>query len=571
MKKTTLIIFCVTSFLNHKIVHASDASNVSQETSNNLQLLQNAAQEKAQMEANGTAKKVKYLKLMGESNGSAKEELNLTDSEKKLSEGYVHQGLSNRIYQEGCSGENQALCNGSSPSKNGFIQAVAKAYVLMNMTGDSKMLQLEKKAGATTKAQSAENKAPDTKADNKENKDNKAEDYCKYIPTATEAIAAFSQKNMNNGLLAQESQESAQKMSLLKASKSHRERAKGAQIQAAGWLGGAACYVGLLSAGGYAFNKGMGIKLAASTFLGLAYQNEVAKNREYAKKTMAVHDSLPGNGACNPVTENACYCAQPETENDPTYCGKELHKKIIAQNSDRVTCVNENLQTDPSCSCEATQTCFEKLMLRNDINNVLSFSQAQSGPFATVRSLTRGELKGSLFTDATNAQALAVAKDALEKNTLPMSEMELKNISPDAAKAFAQNGLPAKAAALLASIDVPKSSIDQAMAKFQQIGAGSGASASIAASPKRSHLIEFNNANNAMKKANSDTKEDFKSLLNMGKKVEHNRAPSSKVVEFYNKAQMNNQYGTSDQSLFDIISKRYMNAKDRIQIDENTN
>lgn len=61
---------------------------------------------------------------------------------------------------------------------------------------------------------------------------------------ATEGVATAVQMAKSNELKAEEigNGETAQKDAFLKAAKSHDSRAKMAQIQAAGWFGGAGCY-----------------------------------------------------------------------------------------------------------------------------------------------------------------------------------------------------------------------------------------------------------------------------------------------------------------------------------------
>lgn len=361
-------------FLIYSSTLFAESTETKSEGELNQVLLDNAAKAKAQQDRlNADKPKSTLNSLTGKQLPSATD--NLTDQDKQLSENYVHQGMANRIIKENCSGDMAAVCNGEAGKHKfmgmdpGMVKAVSQAYAMFGTMGGDSFLALKKgskadgkdaKAGdktsesgnkPTAKTENKTDGKTDGKTDKDGSKDDKATDYCKYIPTVTEGVATFSQMNLTKELSAQTGNgETAQKDSLLKAAKSHDGRAKMAQIQAAGWFGGAACYAGSAAYGNFAVDKNLVIKIGAATLLGAFFQNEVAANKDYSAKMKKIAESLPGKGDCNPITDNLCYCSQPETENDPQYCMKQIHAKAIAKDSYRVACTDDRLKIDPTCS-----------------------------------------------------------------------------------------------------------------------------------------------------------------------------------------------------------------------------
>jgi hypothetical protein len=108
--------------------------------------------------------------------------LNLTDQEKQISEEFVHQGMGNRVIDENCNKDDEMrkICTGQSGKRkflgldSNMISMLSKAYALIGVSGDLGELSKNKTDGTGTE---------------------KASDYCKYIPTATETIAQFQQQS----------------------------------------------------------------------------------------------------------------------------------------------------------------------------------------------------------------------------------------------------------------------------------------------------------------------------------------------------------------------------------------
>lgn len=542
-------------------------SNITTETNNNNILRNNALNN-----SSGSRSGIVSGGMIGKDS-----QLNITDDEKKLSENFVHQGKANRVYEDQCKSEDmRAICQGSDPSggRAVLIQAVSKAYALFGSLGGDGFLSLKNKNAVTKNADieksnkeidEVKKKGETPTGEKQEKVDEKQTDYCKYIPTATELISQFMQQSAGVALTASSGGDTAQKDALLKAAKNHDERAKGAQIQAAGWWASAACY-GVMMTTVAVPDKNAWIKLAASTFLGGAYQSEVSANKEYAEKTRKVAELLPGKGDCNPVTDKLCYCSQPETENDPTYCFKQIHQKQIAKTSARISCIDNQMKADPTCGCEKNNTCFEKLLLDNDVNNQLGFAYGNNPMFNSVKTLAHGELVGGTLNGASFAQTQAIAKKTLNDlvGKIPASNPSGSDLK--LAKAYQDGGLPPSAAALLASTSVDKGQLNSAMAKMSGLSGLNNAPIASIGGKGLNHLIDFSTSggNNLGKgKTNSQNSAiDFSKLSNIGKKDGNN---SNKLIEFaVEKSQRANQINRKDQSIFEIISNRYAGTVNRL-------
>lgn len=556
---------------------ATTATGVSSatETGTNALLLDNAKKSREAIEKANADKPKQEIRALGPGQKNLNT-TNLTDQEKQLSDNYIHQGLANDIISKNCSGDMTSVCNGNE-GKHKFmgmdpnmVKAIAQAYAMFSaVAGDN--------LGAISKGDSA--KKSDAEAAEKAQKegkevekgDTKANDYCKYIPTATEGVATAVQMAKSKELSGEIGNgDTAQKDYLLQAAKSHDSRAKMAQIQAAGWWGGSACYAVNAATGNFAVDKNLAIKMGAAALLGAFYQSEVSANKEYAEKTRKIADMLPNKGDCNPITDNLCYCSQPSTENDPTYCAKELHKKALAQNSYRVACTTDTLKIDPTCACEKTNTCFDNyLEMQSDGALQLSGLGYSNSPFNSVRALARGELLGGTLNNSAFTQTAAIAKRGLQEisTKIPLDNNMLTKDQKAIADAMISKGIPANVAALMAQNPPSASATNAAMAKIQG-AAGSFKTASVA--PKGSNVIDFSGGNglgiHGNQKGSSAGADD---ILNKLKPGANKAVPNAKILEFAQKAearanqssQIRKDNGTP---LFDIISMRYQTSGRRL-------
>ena len=558
----------------------------SAETATNQTLLSNGAASRKILEdstQNTAPTSIKILGDKGSSTTSSKSDL--TDQDKQLSENYVDQGGANRIIQEKCKGDMAQVCAGTQVDHkvmgmdSSMIKAAAQAYASFGAMGDILPLSKPDKTAdakqdgsgqADSKSDSKTDSKSDSKTDSKsdsksDSKKDKATDYCKYIPTATEALAAFNQKtaitNLNNG------GETSQKEALLKAAKSHDERAAQAQIQTMGWYGGAACYAGGAAMGAFAVNTSLIVKMGAATLLGVFYQGEIAANKEYAKKTRDIANSLPGKGDCNPVTQNECYCAEVENENDPTYCKDQIAKKKAAASAfTRVACTDSKLQVDPTCSCEKTNNCFDKLLEnQGSAEFQLGFGTTNS-PFKSIASLAHGKLENGTLNSQAFSATSAIAKKALNdlSSKVPGNNNPLTLAQKQIADSIASKGIPANIARLMAQNSPPQNAVDKAMAKLNGLGSYNEA----AYTSGSSNVLDFSGGGGLGVGGRKNIKkegEDFLGKLN----PKGGALANAKLLEFAQKAQSQAaQITKSDRPLFEIISLRYqMTGRRLLQID----
>ena len=575
LSKPLLILFLILS----NYLYAQTPTTGPQDTSNQGLMYNNAKLSREAADKKNANEPKQEMRTLGKPSNAAATPTNLTDQEKVLSENFIHEGKTQQIVTEKCAGEMSAVCRGNEGKHKfmgmdpGMVKALSQAYaMIMTMGGDS-LGGISKTDAAVKKEQDAANLAVKDSGKQAETVSKKADDYCKYIPTFTETIATVTQtaKAKELSVMSSGTGDNSQKDALLKAAASHDSRAKMAQMQATGWWGGAACYAYNATFGSWAADKNLIIKLGAASLLGAFYQNEVAANKEYAAKTREIANSLPGKGDCNPITDKLCYCSQPSTENDPTYCMPTLHKKALAANSYRVACTDNNMKIDPQCQCESSNTCFDS-SLEQKSQGTLQLGLAQGiSPFTGIRALARGELVGGTMNNQAYQKTAAIAQKALQElgskisPSFPVSPEQKKLV-----EAMMSKGLPANVATLLAQNPPSASATNSAMAKFN--GASSGSSIAYAPASRRgSNVVEFSGGDGLgtggnSKKSGSDG-DDFLSKIKGGGATKG--AINSKIIQFAEKAQdmasRGNQIRKDDGAqLFDIISMRYQTSGRRL-------
>lgn len=553
-----------------------------EETARNALILENAKKSQEALDKKNAGAVQQEIRTIGGGTAKTIDTNNLTDQQKQLSENYVHQGKANAIVAAGCAGDMKTVCNGNE-GKTKFlgvdskmIKAAGQMYAMFSaLAGDSIGKITAKpevaktdtvKGGSGTTPPAADtaagaDKAAETK-DAAAKKNEAVSDYCKYIPVATEGVATAVQMAKTTELKAEEigNGDTAQKDALLKAAKSHDSRAKMAQIQAAGWWGGAACYAYNGTMGNWNMDKNLIIKLGAATFLGAFYQNEVSANKEYADKTRAIANALPGKGDCNPITDNLCYCSQPSTESDPTYCMQNLHKNTIANTSYRVACTTNTLKIDPNCTCEKTNSCFETYLEAQGEGTLNLGMGYATSPFKPIRSLARGELVGSTINTSSYDSTSAIAKRALKDAASKLGDFNgnLNKEQKDISDALMSKGIPANMARMMASNPPSQSAINAAAGKFN---GSSGYQYASVAPARGSNVVDFTGGNGLGYKGKSGSgdsgAEDLLAKLKPGQKA----ATNSKILEFAQKAEaqarQNGQIRKEDTPLFEIISLRY--------------
>jgi hypothetical protein len=486
---------------------------------------------------------------------------NLNDADTYTRDNYIHSGYQQRELDEACKG-NQEACGGQDIGSP-YAAILGKAYgmIVGAIGGEFKIKEEGGDATAATdsNASTKEASGPDrNEATHKEgDKDKKTKsDNCKYIAIGTEVIAMFQQQSAQQNLANLPSNtDTAQKDQLFKAAMSHEERAENAKMQVIGWGATSICYsyyAFYALAGGIQFDWNIGLKLVGSYALLAFYISEKIKHEDAADEVRKIANKLPGKGDCNPISDTACYCAQPETQNDVQYCMPQIRKRQVAATSTQVACLTNKLKADPKCGCLTQNTCYDTEFASN-INSLgfgSAFNKSVTKPFSK---LTRGELVGANAAGGANRTS-ALAKQALRKvaNKYPNFTGNLSKSQKSQAKLLTSKGVPASLGALFASKN-PKGS-SKYSGKFRRGSMGRISGVRRGRSSKNS-VLRFGGGGGLNSKRKKYKSNNF--MKNFGKKKVGRKG--GKVVKFNNKAIRSAEISrNTSATVFDIISRRYM-------------
>ena len=491
----------------------------------------------------------------------AAEEGDLTDQERHQSQTYVNEALGNKIVMEECAKlDDPGICRGQRGGKKilgldpSMISVAAKAYATMMGAGMHKG-GLDAKAPEVDETTDLERAAEDGEA---------KDDYCVLIGTGAEGVGLAMQQLSGKTLQTPVGGATDQKRALYKAARSHRDRAKTAAIQAAGWGGASACYVYMMTSGGAAINSKKNLlKTAASGLLAAFYFREKGLQEKYSDQVKGIADKLPSPGDCNPVTETDCYCSLKEYQNDPKHCVPYLHRKKLSEGSIlRVACVNDKLQADPDCQCVGADSCLDKTL-----KNEFAGSAAGSG-FVTVpigkevASLVRGELAGGSLTSAAlgkNAGLNAFFRK--HRDEIPPIGVRGADGASKVSRLGETFGLPGRLAGYVLAAPEPPG-MSQAVAKLGGVPVGGGSGTAGAPSKKSSgRILTFQGGGGLREKGKGSPSPsqgfDFQKYLNKGQKK--SALKSGEILEFNRRAINSAEVsGNPEKNIFHIISKRYM-------------
>lgn len=501
---------------------------------------------------------------------------NLTDKEKYTSETYVHEGLTQRMIEKAC-GKDETLkkaCAGADvdPEFMGIsgtmFKALSKAYTMVVGAGGLGELEASEPAADGGNAQGGGQATGDAQAggDKTGSKEDKADntDYCKYIAVGTEAISMVQQTASQQSLNATPLENpnnvgNAQKEALYRASRSHKERSNNAKIQTYGWGTSTVCYGAMMLRPGISTSSWKNwLKLGSSALMTAFFNSQVKGHQKYADQVKQIADTLPEPGDCNPVTERNCYCAQSETQYDPNYCQKEIHKKIVADNSYKISCIDDKAQADKDCSCRDTDSCLDKTFV-NYLKG-LGFNETMNkGVVTPLSKFAKGELVGGKLDTSDIAQA-AMAKKTLEqlKDKMPNDSVSLNKDQLAEAKAIQSLGIPAALARKMASM--PYTAEAKKLGdKLAKAGIGGGTYNPSAGTGNRYNngsVLTFQGGNGNRKSGRSTSSNiDYKKFLPKKGKSTSN----GQVLNFAKEAEARAQihHKGDNRNIFQIISRRY--------------
>ncbi len=474
-------------------------------------------------------------------------DMNLSDQDRHTSQNYVHEQLSYRQMREECEKlDDPNACRGRGKTEflgidSTIVEMVGKAFtaVVGSMGAGQPQQAAPAAEGATEGAgqQGGGQQLP-----------------CQYIAIGTEAAGTMMQQlgQQEISSMMQEG-DTNQKKALYGAANSHEQRAQTAQFQGVGYGATAGCFaVNTVKSP----TGGNILKAAASGFLSAFYLTESQRQQEYANQVKEIAEGLPGKGDCNPITEKECYCAQPETQNDPDHCMSYLHDKKIAQESYRVPCIDGNLGPDMKCTCVGEQNCFDKKYF-TDID-LPGFSDFISNGFGSeFAAAANGELRnGSLSTTAAANAAKAnrmlreISKLAEQEDNSPLT-LEQRQQSQAAEKL----GIPGPVARLLARQPVTPA-VKANIAKLRKGGLGKGFKKFNYARTKRNrgNVLRFGGGKGFNKKKRR-AHNSFQKPMKKGKRSPASgKAMSFAMAKAAEEAEINKK---SDTVIFEIISRRY--------------
>ncbi|OFZ24307.1 MAG: hypothetical protein A2381_04740 [Bdellovibrionales bacterium RIFOXYB1_FULL_37_110] len=467
----------------------------------------------------------------------------LTDQEYMLKRNFVHPGYQQRTYDEACK-DNSKLCRGRELDHKflgidpSMITALSKAYALVVGAMDSKLKTNVKD----------------------ENTDVKKEynDYCRFIAVGTEtlgtAMQVLEQKHIND---MPSTESTIQQDALYKAALAHKSRAKTAKIQTIGWGSTTACYAFMLTKG--VTFKSVGIKLVGAGLLTAFFNNEMSVYDDAYNEVKQIADSLPQKGACNPISETSCYCAQAETKNDLRYCVSPLMKQVHGEQDYVATCIDDKLESDVSCKCELTDTCFDSKLKK--ITDDLKLASAYNGEiFNPLVAISKGNLKAaSIDGNAGLKQAATRAQDLMNQIARkypvnlnnPLSEKEEKE-----SLALEKAGIPKNLSDLFAQAASPGDTANY-ISKFNQ------SDRKKSSTPEKDLEYVSEDKNNLAKK-NNPGNDPYDFLKKFGDKSKEAK-PRDNYLYFSQKAEKEAQinHNKSD-DIWRIISRRYQLAKDNL-------
>ncbi|MBT7610422.1 MAG: hypothetical protein HN576_11745 [Bacteriovoracaceae bacterium] len=486
-----------------------------------------------------------------DSNGSSSNNNpnNLNDADTYTRDNYIHSGYQQRELDEACKGNTEA-CGGQDVGSP-YAAILGKAYGMIVGAIGGEFKVAEKGGAGAAKPEAA--KADGAKPEGGEEKKTKS-DNCKYIAIGTEVLAMFQQQSAQQNLADLPSNtDTAQKDQLFKAAMSHEERAENAKMQIIGWGATSICYTYATMAG-IQFDWNIGLKLVGSYALLAFYISEKEKHDKAADGVRKIANKLPGKGDCNPISDTACYCAQPETQNDVQYCMPQIRKRQVAATSTQISCLTNKLKADPKCSCLANNTCYDTEFVSkiNSLGFGSNFNKSVTKPFSN---LTRGELVGANAAGGTN-QTSALARQGLRKvaNKYPNFNGNLSNKQKSQASLLASKGVPASLAALFASKSPRGSS------KYNNRFRGGSLNRVARYSGKRgsrNSVLRFGGGNGLQNKKQKRRGTNFKKLFGKNKKVKK----GGSVVKFRSKAVRSAEISkNTSANVFDIISRRYMTS-----------
>jgi hypothetical protein len=470
--------------------------------------------------------------------------------------------------------ESKAACAGRQRKTWGAIppevgQAALKAYsMIIGMGGDTfgkytvkKDVPAASNNGITggnvqsnqpaASGPTSETKAPEAKTENREEK---KEDYCRYIAMGTEVIAQFMQSTAQQEINAAPMEpQNAQTEALYRSKRNLEAKKSNTEIQVYGWGATSVCYVAMLAAGGAYQDWTMwlkgGLAVLFTVYLGFVL-HDIGEQIKILDQIIA---QMPKAGDCNPITQRHCYCSHPTTMNDPTHCASQIRARQVGSRT-QVACIGRNQQIDPQCGCLASDSCFD-VQFMSMVDGISFGGTADEAMRKPMREISRGSIPtANLGSGELAGNAVRKAKQLLAGNSgkAPGPKGPLNAGQTSEARALVDVGIPGNLAAMIASAPPGNPNLKN---KLHTPGGYAGQALANFKGAQKDNILRFSGGGgNAKPGSQAQPGLDLSKLLNKGKAG----AVDDKVLKFAEKAQQNAAINMQeDVNIFDIISRRY--------------
>lgn len=371
---------------------------------------------------------------------------NLTDEDYNNAQNFHHEGLANKVLQEGCeNSEYKDLCSEKQKAfKNNnnviedLIPAVSKMYGTLGLVGAGKI------------------KTDITKAEDGSKSNKEKTDLCRFIPVAVElAVAGIQQANSNSvrqSYVDDEKKRTNQREMILATAFAHKSRKTTAKIQAVGYTSTAACYAAYAIWAG-ATGADTIIKGAASVGLAAFYTIKAKHHNGRKKAIEEIANQLPVIGDCNAATQTNCFCNEESSKTMypaeyQRFCLPDEYKNSLANNP--ISCVDANGQVDHACNCNKTNSCLNDRLSKVNPNltgpAAILWKESMKG-FDLINSGNFDEGKLDAYSNGNKAlldKTLTQLDDKIKMPKLSLSENDKKLASN-----INQAGVPKRAAAMM--------------------------------------------------------------------------------------------------------------------------
>lgn len=503
----------------------------------------------------------------------------LTDKQAKESKEFVHQGIKDQVYTEGCKDLQNCAAdedNGGIEKIIGQVYATALPLVLNQIPTGSKKASASNTSSSDPAPQSvsetsgadnvAAKEAPATKPEAKEAKE-EGTDWCMIGAMGYEMVSmAMQNKLQQKGSKSESSIPDAQLRTLVNLKETHKARKKSATYQATAYGLVTTCYAVSLATGQQSFNWKIGVKMAGSTLLTTLYMKKAKKHDRLAGKVQKVIDALPKTGECNPWTQSACFCNEktskdiyPSEYQEVCVLNKGNFDTPIAEIGCASQASDGKVSYDEQCQCKKTNSCLRvkvsainpsvsgaanlmsQMQAGHDLLNSGLYDEAKLNAYSTQAAAMGSKISRQIKNPNPEAIALTPEQKAVAKDLAGLVTPEIAAKVASAKPEYPENSIAGGASLGKAQLS------DKAMNEQNKIGG-----------------VKTQYKSGGTNTGPTRTKEPGFVMPNLLAKKESTSA-STEVIHFAQKAIDNADVSNAPETpIFDIISNRYRHTWKRL-------